>query len=257
MDETGITEKEVLEKKTSSKGKDKKNLRTFTVINEFITDLWEVFGNENEVSPLNLYHRFIGKVTIHDFIAIHKCIQGFIRFFDENHTHLSTNPLTIPVDTVIRYGDSPNVLVEIGKFLNESNDETKRLILQHILAIRATIDPSDMNLEELKKHMELSPFNMTELVDNDTKEGQFVNNMLNQAQSVLQNGDISDPMQMVMGLAQSGILQNMMTTFNNSEGNGLNPNNLMKVLKGALNKIIPDDEEKVVSKVEEVKEENK
>jgi hypothetical protein len=125
---------------------------TFCAIKEFVSDLWEVFGPSQAKSALALYHRLIQHVEAKESAeGLEKYITGFKVFFVNYSKELfSVETLAnIARGTVIRYGSSDKIFIEIQKYVYKATPSQKEIIRQHLLTISATIDPNDETLGAL------------------------------------------------------------------------------------------------------------
>src|SRR5579862_466517 len=183
---------------------------TFEAISEFVNDLCAVFCIPK--SPLSLYKRILEHINKNSSgDSIQKCITGFASFFANYEDYIGTIEKfkTIPRDTIIRYGDSKNVYLEIQKYIYKSKtDDEKEIIRSHLLTIAATIDPSEKSFANLNSASPLlNKFNL----DSSSKEGQFVANVIQKAQKTMSNNKSDDPTTAIMGLLSSGLVGEMIS----------------------------------------------
>lgn len=186
------------------------SLLTFEAISEFVNELSGVFCTAK--SPLSLYKRILEHINKNNSgDSIQKCISGFAGFFANYEDSISTLEKfkTIPRDTVIRYGDSKNVYLEIQKYIYKSKtDDERNIIRSHLLTIAATIDPSEKSLANLNS---VSPLLNKFNLDASSKEGQFVANVIQKAQKTMSNNKSDDPTTAIMGLLSSGLVGDMIS----------------------------------------------
>lgn len=224
----------------------KKFREVFNAIVSFVNDLNDVFGTTKAVkgkaSSLALYHRLIQNLKTGDYDGIAKAVLGFRVFLSRYELALIKNDLTsIPEGTCILYGNSERICIEIQKYMYQSrnHEDTLTIIRQHLLTIGMIIDPTPdkcTTLENAQKEREA----MMPGIDTSTKEGQFINDILETAKSGMAGINTNDPMTAMMGVYKSGALQKMMTGLNDGS---MNPRSLGRMMKKTLNALIPDEDE--------------
>lgn len=213
----------------------KKNIDAFGAIVNFVNDLWDVFGKGSVVTPLSLYHRLISKINLSDTEGIQKAVSGFKTFFSSNEVYLVANKLeNIPRGVVINYGTSDKIVLEIQKFIYQSDPSIKASIRQHLLTISAIIEPDTKKIEQLEKR--LNDLN----VDTNTAEGKFISNIMEKAKTGMSSIDTNDPTQAMMAIFQSGVIQEMIGGLQNGVTSGqMDIRTLMSTMQSAIGAIIP------------------
>lgn len=221
----------------------KKNIDVFVAIVNFVNDLWEVFGKSTTVTPLALYHRLVGKISLSDKDGIQKAITGFSNFFKSYETNLDN----IPKGVVISYGTSERIHLEIQKYLYQSDQATKDSIKRHLLTISAILEPNKEKIAQLER--KISNLN----IDTDTKEGQFINNIMEKAKNNMADVNTDDPMQAMTSIFRSGIIQDMVTGLQQGVGSGeMNIQALLGTMQSALGAIMPPPQLRVEEVTEDV-----
>jgi len=213
----------------------KKNIEAFAAIITFVNDLWDVFGKNNSANPLALYHRLIGRINMSDTEGIQKAVYGFSEFLKVHEPNLANNQLDkIPRGTVIKYGTSDKIHLEIQKFIYQSDSATKEAIVRHLLTISTILEPNKEKLAQLEKRIaDLS-------IDTSTKEGKFVSNLMERAKTSMTSVNTEDPMQAMMSIFQSGIIQEMVVGLQQGVGSGeMNTQALLGVMQSAIGSILP------------------
>lgn len=207
---------------------------TFKAIKDFVEDLVSVFGSGAGKTPLGLYNRLISHVEGKDSIqGVDKYLSGFKAFFSEYNSNLENTDVlqTLPRDTYIKYGESDRVYLEIQKYIYQSRSKPDQLetIRRHLLTIKASISKDENALVALEK----SP--VLDISCGDDPETLFVQDQIEKIKKAFENTNIdkSNPMSVVMALASSGIIQNMIAGLQNSNFD------LEKMLKG-LNKTLAE-----------------
>lgn len=210
--------------------------RTYVAIKDFVNDLNEVFSN---LRSMKLYHRLLENIKVDvDTVGIQKCITGFKVFFTNYEKKLESVELLmeIPRDTYIRYGDSPNVFLEIQKYLYKATKDQKEIIRRHLLTIAASIDPSERTLSVLESS---SPVLEKMGLSSGTQEGRFVEAVMNKAKKAMENTETDDPTTAIMGLFSSGVITDMVKGLQSGVNNKtMDVNKLLTGMQGALSGII-------------------
>jgi hypothetical protein len=216
---------------------------TFIAIKHFVDDLVSVFSSGGGKTPLGLYSRLISHVEIKDAVqGVDKYISGFKTFFTDFGDKLESNEglLSIPRDTVIKYGDSERVYIEIQKFIYKSKAKPEQIttIRQHLLTISATIKPDETALIALEKSPKDNTFNIP-----GQNESGFVKEQMDNIRQTLESGeiDMSDPMNGIMALIQSGVITNMIGKLKDGVDSGLlDPNQMLTGLQTTLTSMMKD-----------------
>lgn len=241
---------------------DKKYVNAFSAITTFITDLWEVFGTK-QTSPLALYRRLTEHITFSNTEGIMKAVSGFQTFFKSHEALLVSNKLNeLPVGTVINYHDGKLAFIEIQKFLHKSDEGTKNVIREHLLTIRALLDPSTDKIAELTAATNAAKLNdmaqgTGEMnISTDTKEGQFVNDIMQRTRETMSNvSNLDNPMMAMMELIKSGVVNDMVSGLQQGVGSGdMDINRLFTTMQKAIGSIMPATENTPAAPtVEEIK----
>ena len=200
---------------------DPKNLKSFGLINDFVTDLNEVFGSKQH--SLLLYNCLLGKTSIKNVDSVNKHVTAFTNFVTKNHSAIINKDHSLFCDPIISF--SPKVKINMDEIFKMSDAETSRIIWKHLLVITNSVDPSEEAMNILKKSLE-----------EKSKEGEFLTNLVqNIEQSVGDTGN-ADPISAIMGLMSSGVFSNLienMTSGNLDMGKMLlTAQGMMSSLKG-------------------------
>lgn len=201
---------------------DETTFKTFSAINNFVSSLNDVFGDNNK--PLALYNRLISKTTIRDVEPVKKHINVFEKFLSNYKTDLEKG--TLPSNAQIKY--SERVFIDLPNFLKKSDKETLEVIKQHLYTIGVLVSPTEENLEKLekvsskqKKSSQPNPFSdMLKGVDTSTKEGEFVNDIMSSISESMGSIDQNNPMSAVASIMSSGLLQKMTGGLQSGVENG-------------------------------------
>jgi len=208
---------------------DDASILIFRSITTFITDLHEEFGEKYK--SINLYHRLLEKTGLVHISPIMKHIECFKNFFVVNKDAMETRDLTKFVETKIVY--SERVYVDIVNILKHSDVECSIIIWQHLLTIWGLIEPTSLAKQNLKEIMK----------NDDSKEADFLNNIIDKVEKSVDPSKINtnNPMEMVSGLMQSGVFNELITGMQGGLADGsLDIGKLMGSVKGMMTKMSPD-----------------
>lgn len=206
-------------------------LKAFNSITEFVNDLWEVFGEKSKVTPLALYKRLIEHIKFTDEEAIMKAITPFQTFVKKYNSIIISEELDkIPRGETIQYGENKKIAIEIQKFVYKGDNETKTIIRQYLLTINAILNPSKEAIDELEKK---------KLGLDNSPESDFLTNVMNKAQSSMQDINTDDPKVAMLSLAQSGVIQDLFSGLQNGMASGeMDFGKLVGSMQGALGNLM-------------------
>ena len=208
---------------------DNSNVLLFKAITTFINDLHTEFGSK--FKSITLYHRLLEKTGIMHTGPILKHIDCFRSFFTENKEMMETQDITKIVKSQISY--SERVYVDIPSVMKHSDKECTVIIWKHLLTIWGLIDPTSQAKQTLKEMMK----------NNDNKEADFLSNIIEKVESSIDPSKMngSNPMEMVSGLMQSGVFNDLISGMQGGlEDGSLDMNKLMGSVQGMMTKMSPD-----------------
>jgi hypothetical protein len=176
----------------------------FRAIKDLIGDLKELYPKS---TPLALYNRIIQHIKESDSgSGMSKCIDGFKDFFVAYATYLDSVDLMmqkVTRGTIIKYGTSDKIYIDIQKFLYLADEETREAIRLHLLTIATILEPDESSLKKLDS-------SVTSVKSDDilcslgfekgSNEYNFIDSIYNDIKSSLEGVDATDPTQAVMGL---------------------------------------------------------
>lgn len=198
--------------------------KSFELIKDFTSDLWEGFGREG-INPLSLYHRLINKELSDE--NKRKVITPFKNFSYNHYEDISKE--SIPVDVVISFGDSEKIYLEIGKFIKESDEETKTVIYQHLITIASSLETDEERKENLSKTLVS--------ISKPKKNSDFMKSLMDKV-STIDTGDIPEnakPTDAIKQMLNSGALEEMFDMVNKGVENGdLDVSSVMKSMGGMM-----------------------
>lgn len=245
----------------------KKTKVVFGNIFEFVSDLNSVFKEPKKTDPFNMYFRIISGLKMSDETGIVKVIDGFKNFMVENsHLILNDQLKSIRSGTKILYGDNERIYISISKYINQSDDETLKVIREHLLNILKDTNPETEAINQLKtlvsanssnnsnsskgeKKYAGSPldFNLAQMnIDTNSNEGKMLESMMGEFKNMASSMDtskVSNPMDAMSQVMSSGFLPKMMGAINSSgSGTGVDPKKMIRMLYTAMGSMIPADD---------------
>lgn len=228
--------------------------KAYEAIVSFVNDLWEVFGSTKTKSSLMLYHRLIERNNSADEQFIEKVVSGFTLFLTLYEQNILKNELDkIPKGTVIDFGASKVIKLEIQKYIHQSDEEIREAIRQHLITISALLKPSQEKLEQLRNIRNKQLENIK--IDTNSKEGEFINNIMQKAKMNMESVDTDNPAAAIMGLFQGGLINDMMSGLKNGVDNGeMDMSKLLTTMQSAIGNLMPTPQN---PKVEEIDNEPK
>lgn len=230
------------EKEQNLKKVSKTDREAFNAIFSFVGDLCEVFGNKKKITPLGLYNRIVESTKLSDYDSIEKLLRGFKNFLFLYNKNILENTLDdIPKDTKILYGTNERICIEIQLFIykTKKDTETREAIRNHLLNISCIIDPNESKIKELEKFVNVAPSGEIK-IDTSTKEGAFINNIMQKAKNSMSNYDSNNPMAGILGIFQSGVVQDMLLGVQNGVASGdMKIENLLGTMQGAISSVLP------------------
>jgi len=208
----------------------------YSAVISFVEELWDVFGEKTEISPLALYNRLLNHIKLGDKESINRCLTGFRYFVATYNDNLINDDMdNIPKNAKITYGTSDKIYIEMGKFIKNSDSDTCDVIRQHLLTISAILESDG----EKAKILEDTLHKLN--IDTNTNEGKFVSDIMGKAHSAMANmDDVQDPTAAIASLMQSGLLSDLTTGIQQGVENGnMDVGRLLSSMQGAINNLIP------------------
>lgn len=208
---------------------DDSSVLKFKAITSFVNDLNDEFGSKQK--SISLYHRLLEKTGIIHTTPVLKHIDCFRTFFVKNKEAMEKQDVSKLVETKIVY--SERVYIDVKIVLEQSDSECSVIIWKHLLTIWGLIDPSSDAKETLKELVKVS----------DSKESDFLNKIIDKVEKSVDptKMNTSNPMDMVSGLMQSGVFNELITGMQGGLSDGsLDMSKLMGSVQGMMSKLSPD-----------------
>ncbi len=211
----------------------------FHAIHTFIDDLWCVYGNPQVRDGLALYRRLVQRID-EDFDK-HKSftaqiIDKFELFFNKYDNLILNGKMDeIPEGTNIYYSDNKKIKLEIARYIELADTETKNIIRQHLLLLSQMINPSDSKNEIVENVLSSDDkFNLSQIIEDDgSNESKFVNDTISKFQDTMKNANTegeSQPMDVLNKVLESGVLQETVKKFQEGTVKGeIKQENMMNI----------------------------
>lgn len=194
---------------SSQKRDTKKTLKTFEAIKSFVDDVHTCFSTPGEVTPLVLLWRLLEHISKSNNINVkNTVVDGFESFFKVYDDFILEDKMTsIPSGTRIDYKDGKHMYIDLSDIIKRSDEDTLIVIRQHLMTISTILNPDDKKIQQ----MEIAERHNTVLaVPNDgSPEAAFISNIVAKAKNSLSDMDPENPAAGLMGLVNSGIMQDM------------------------------------------------
>lgn len=220
---------------------DERTLKTFNTISDLLSILKNEFPRNK---PLALYDRLVGKTQIRNHEAIKKHVGIFKEWCQEHQEHI-INDTPLPQNTRISYSDRINV--SIAFFIKQSAPHLKDKINHYLHTICALQIPDEKILSSLEEKIQ------TLKIDNTTKEGAFLGEIMGDVKSAVENSSGDNPMAAIGGLLSGGFIQKMTAGLTQSIGSGeMDMGKLFGVLQGAMAEMGNQINQQEPPKIEEI-----
>ena len=210
-------------------------------IRDFVMELNKIYPNDK---PLALYNRLIKSPpkNLKDTV-VEKHIKSFSNFFN-TYGNLILDQNKTPKDAKIRFNNSEKIFINVSKFLVKSDNGTKNIIKQHLLAIRTMINPSTKEIEKLEGTLEKLN------IDTSTREGEFIYDILSDARDAVENTESDSPIEAMGKLLTSGLIQKMVGGIHESIiSNDMDMNKLFSTMQSVMGELLNQQKEQPVSNV--------
>lgn len=199
--------------------------KSFTSIVDFIEQLKEAICHDNkEYHEVALYNHLIHKVKITNKQNIRRHISLFSEFCGRNTDAILKKDSALIAFTTVKYSD--RVFINLGGILssNTIDDDIKDAIWKHLLVIQASIDPSSKARNVLMG-----------LAESKVPEEQMIGGLIGEISKHVDENDDRNPMAIFSSLMQSGVVNKMMSSLDNSVKTGdVDMNRLGSTIQGMM-----------------------
>lgn len=204
--------------------------KTFNCIIDFIEQLkGAICSDDNKkYHEVALYNHLIHKVKITNRQNIRRHISLFSEFCTRNQDAILKKDSSLVVFTTVKY--SERVFINLGTILtsDEIDNEIKDAIWNHLLVIQASIDPSSKARNVLMG-----------LTSSNNPEDQMLGGLIGEISKHVDENDDRNPMAIFNSLMQSGVVNKMMSSLDNSVKNGdVDMNKLGSSLQGLMSGLL-------------------
>jgi hypothetical protein len=212
--------------------------KIFSCISDFVEQLKEaICGEDNKnFHEVALYNHLIHKVKITNKQNIRRHISLFTEFCTRNQDSILNKNASLIVFNTIRY--SEKIFINVSTILASGIDnDIKEAIWNHLIAISVAIDPSSKAKSLL-----------INLATSKNPEEQMIGGLLGEISKHVDENDNRNPMAIFGSLMQSGVMNKMMASLDNSVKSGdIDMNklgNTMQTMMSGLMKNMGGDEQK-------------
>jgi len=178
--------------------------KTFKAIKEFVQVLADSFARRNR--PLKLYCHLLNRTESYrnHRKAAKKHIEAFAAFCKNNNEAIVSKDIDRCVQRRVSY--SKQVYIDFKDVFGDADSEVRSVIWQHLLYISVRTNPEAGEAKEI--------------LQNPSTEDDFVSSIRDRIQESVDVDDLSNPMQAVSSIMQSGLLKDLMGTMGGGVENG-------------------------------------
>lgn len=180
--------------------------KVFPKVKNLVEDLNNVFGKKQK--SLKLFNRLISKTPEDNIEQKNKFCELFRVFCTSNRDAILEQKDQKLVQTEIKYpSQNTDIKINFRDILRNCDNLEKKQIWSHLSVIYAFWDQSSDAIDAIKKSL-----------SQDTPESNFMTNIMSQVEGLIDE-NTSDPMAAMMGLLQSGKLNQIIGSLTQSLGN--------------------------------------
>jgi hypothetical protein len=169
-----------------------------------------------------LYKHLVDKTKITHKDAIRKHINSFREFLKRNKEAIVEKNPDLLKDKDIVY--SQKVKIQMDEIFKLADEESKKAIWSHLLVLYNDYDPNNETVSLLKKTLKPTE-----------KEENFVSNIVEKIEKSI-DPNASDPISAIMGLMNSGVINDVVSTISTGFQDGtIDINRIMGNVKESMN----------------------
>jgi len=197
---------------------------SFKAIANFVKELGAMF--EKKHRPLKLYRKLIQRTQIGHDKAIKKHLSIFTNFCTENRDSiLSQNVSELKIKNIIY--TPRKVFINVPLVFSFADNESKKIIWQHILYISSRLDPLGNAKDMLKKSIVQTDS------DNETN---FIDSLITKVEDM--DLETDNPMEAVNSMMSSGVFAELMGSMQEDMASGkLDISKLMGSVHGMIGQL--------------------
>lgn len=202
-------------------------LGLFKCIVDFVHSLREAYGKTHHC--IELYALLLEKTGILHQEPLRKHIQLFYEFVSVNQTAILQKNMQLMEKWDIVYSDK--VYIQLKEIFMNSDDDDKAVLWDHLLTLLAVLVPTSQ-----AKNLLISK--QKKKVDSNMTEDTFLTGLMEKVGSHIDPSKSSDPAEMMSGLMNSGLFNELVHDMNENVQNGnLDIGKMMGSLQGMLTNI--------------------
>ena len=211
----------------TSKDQDKNT--AFDTIEQFVLSLSQIY---KEDKPLLVFNKFIQKIRNNELKDDYRelMLKSFNNFYTSHKQKISAGTIgELPRDACVTV--TSGMKLNIPKYYTDADDNDRSNIAKTLLTIGCLLNPEDNEAFKLLEDFE-SKFRKLN-VDSDSKEGAFVNSVVNLALSSVQNIDPKNPQANLANLG-SALPQLMSDLQNGMQSGEIDPQKMVEGFQGMI-----------------------
>lgn len=195
------------------------NYKVFSHISDFVCDLADLYGKKQH--SLMLYKHLLDKTKITHKDAIRKHITCFRDFLKKNKDAiLEKNHELIQLNDIVY---SQKVKIQMDEIFKIADEDSKKAIWGHLLVLYNDYDPNNETISLLKKTLKTTE-----------KEENFISSIVEKIEKNV-DPNASDPLTAIMGLMNSGVINEVVSSISNGFQDGtIDINKLMGNVKETM-----------------------
>ncbi len=191
------------------------NLVAFKAISKFVKDLSEEFTEPAKHMGLQLYNRLVEKTTIAHETPVAKHVETFTKYCVANKDAILSQDVEKFTSETESVTYSEKVTFNITRLLKEDADEECRnIIIDHLLIILGIVDRTasfDVKAILRSRQMAATSSAIDTIVPSDSKEGKFINDIMNDVSSAVDPTKMNNPVEAIQSMLTSPAFSNMLT----------------------------------------------
>ena len=211
----------------TSKDQDKNT--AFDTIEQFVLSLSQIY---KEDKPLLVFNKFIQKIRNNELKDDYRelMLKSFNNFYTSHKQKISAGTIgELPRDACVTV--TSGMKLNIPKYYTDADNNDRSNIAKTLLTIGCLLNPEDNEAFKLLEDFE-SKFRKLN-VDSDSKEGAFVNSVVNLALSSVQNIDPKNPQANLANLG-SALPQLMSELQNGMQSGEIDPQKMVEGFQGMI-----------------------
>lgn len=196
-------------------------LRCFSKIQEFVTQLNDVYGEQYK--EIRLYNHLLDKTKVSHRKSIRDHVGFFADFCLRNRDAIIAQNLDLMLVDKVSF--SEKVFIDVRNVISSTDVDDQGVIWSYLLNIQDAIDPTSGAREVLRK-----------AIEEKSNEGNFIQDFMSKIEnSVNKEEAAQDPMKVISSILKPEMLSGLVSNLNNGVENGsLDIGKLLGTVQGML-----------------------